>query len=169
MVWSVQFLFGSIEVSNVQDRTIKYTEWLLECLDILKRPIASEYPVYVRHEAVLAAGKTTVASTEGDLPSRAKSFISKLIVVLFEDSQIVEFDTAMQTRAVGPRNPIEGLGGFDPEFLVSYQEEHSFVEGSMCFYEVHAQEICTCAFCCTSNRSDSIACRLCGESLTHLM
>lgn len=97
-------------------------------MDILKKPIASEYPVYVRHEAVLGAGKTTVASTERDLPSRTKSFIPKLVVVLFEDSQIVEFDTAMQTRAVGQRNPIEGLVGFDPEFLLSYQEEHSFVE-----------------------------------------
>lgn len=52
-----ELFFVSIEVLIVQDHTIKYMKWELEWLDILKRPIVFEYPVYVRRETVLGGGK----------------------------------------------------------------------------------------------------------------
>ncbi len=158
---------ATLEVTNVQNRTITYMEWELECFDILRRPILCESPMFVRHEVKLEAGQSTIATTDGILPSRTKSFIPKLSVVLYQDAQIVEFAKDAKTYAVDPRKVIEEFEGFEAEFLVSFQNDYGLPKSPKYIHETNDQGVWTCAFCGTRNEVASYECRLCGTSISH--
>lgn len=56
---------ATIEVTNIQRRTIKYMEWNLECFDILKISLDCEVPVLIRLEKSIESGKSVIAAIYG--------------------------------------------------------------------------------------------------------
>ncbi|MDY0290598.1 MAG: hypothetical protein RBR15_17380 [Sphaerochaeta sp.] len=158
---------ATVMVSNAQGRTIKYMEWELELFDILKRPIVNETQVLVRHEQILEAGQSAVATTDKVLPSRTKSFIPRLAVVLYEDGQILQYDKDAQVYAVDPRKEVEGFEGFEAGFPEFFQKKYSLPSMPKYMYGTDVQGIWTCAFCGSRNKGQGATCRRCGTACEH--
>lgn len=154
----------SVAIQNVQSREILYTEWQLKCFDILKKPILTEMPITIRHEAKMEPGAAVTVKSTGPLPPGTRSFTPYLRAVLYGDQTVEEYSDD-ELIPVKPRAEVKGLKGFNQAALEQYRQANNLVEVPQYIHEGGEVLVWTCGFCGTRNIAGDHECRLCSVGL----
>lgn len=154
----------SFRMRNTQKESIRYSEWSVNCFDILERKIELQEPLILKIEIDIPKGEIYEYTERIELPKECRKVEFTLLHTLFENGDITHFEKVIPHKVEVKVRTIAEFINSSSEFT-HYLYENLALYSEPLYIHDKTSNGWVCSYCGTFNTPDQIVCKQCEAPL----